>query len=83
MKCLNHSLSYYTNRTRKIAKQQRNWQIEKNNIQRENDIKNEYNKIQNKNPYKITTSKLAMWFLFFVCLGIIVFTGWSTVKGFD
>ena len=83
MRLLTRSQGYYMRRARKIARQQKKWEIEKINIQKENDIKNEYSTILNKNPYKITTSKLAMWFLFFLCLGIIFFTGYITLKEFS
>ena len=80
---LKKNRSYYKKRSRKIKQQQENWQIERINLKRENNIKNDYNKIQNKNPFKITTGKLAMWILLFLCLIVIVFTGWVTIKEFS
>lgn len=80
---LKKNRSYYKKRSRKIKQQQENWQIERINLKRENSIKNDYNKIQNKNPFKITTGKLAMWILLFLCLIVIVFTGWVTIKEFS
>ena len=80
---LKKNRSYYKRRSRKIKQQQENWQIERINLKRENSIKNDYNKIQNKNPFKITTGKLAMWILLFLCLIVIVFTGWVTIKEFS
>lgn len=80
---LKKNRSYYKKRSRKIRQQQENWQIERINLKRENSIKNDYNKIQNKNPFKITTGKLAMWILLFLCLIVIVFTGWVTIKEFS
>lgn len=80
---LKKNRSYYKKRSRKIKQQQENWQIERINLKRENSIKNDYNKIQNKNPFKITTGKLAMWILLFLCLVVIIFTGWVTIKEFS
>ena len=80
---LKKNRSYYKKRSKKIKQQQENWQIERINLKRENSIKNDYNKIQNKNPFKITTGKLAMWILLFLCLIVIVFTGWVTIKEFS
>ena len=80
---LKKNRSYYKRRSRKIKQQQENWQIERINLKRENSIKNDYNKIQNKNPFKITTGKLAMWILLFLCLVVIIFTGWVTIKEFS
>ena len=79
---LNKDRSYYKRRTRKIRRQEQNWAIEKVNLQRQNDIKNEYTDIINKKPRRITTGKLAMWFLFILCLGVIIFTGYITLKEF-
>ena len=80
---LKKNRSYYKKRSKKIKQQQENWQIERINLKRENSIKNDYNKIQNKNPFKITTGKLAMWILLFLCLVVIIFTGWVTIKEFS
>ena len=80
---LNKNKTFYYKRRRKIQKQQQNWKVERQNIQRENNIKNDFNKINNKNPFKITTSKKAMWFLFILCTLIILFTAWITLKEFQ
>lgn len=80
---LKKNRSYYKNRSRKIKQQQENWQIERLNLKRENSIRNDYNKIQNKNPFKITTGKLAMWILLLLCLIVIIFTSWVTIKEFS
>lgn len=80
---LNKNKSYYKNRAKKVKKQEENWQIQRINLKRHNDIKNDYNKIQNKNPFRITTGKLAMWTLLILCLIVIVFTGYVTIKEFS
>lgn len=80
---LNKSKSYYKNRAKKIRQQEQNWQIQRLNLKRRNDIKNDYNKIQNKNPFRITTGKLAMWILLALCFIVIIFTGVVTIKEFS
>lgn len=80
---LNKNKSYYKNRAKKVKKQEENWQIQRINLKRHNDIKNDYNKIQNKNPFRITTGKLAMWTLLILCLMVIIFTGYVTIKEFS
>lgn len=80
---LNKSKSYYKNRAKKIRQQEQNWQIQRLNLKRRNDIKNDYNKIQNKNPFRITTGKLAMWILLALCFVVIIFTGIVTIKEFS
>ena len=79
MRFLRHKRSFYLNRSCQISKEQKNWQIEKKNIQRQNDIKNEYNKLSNKNPFKITTGKLALWLFFIICIAVVIFIGWVTI----
>lgn len=80
---LNRNKSYYKDRAKKIKQQEENWQIQRLNLKRQNDIKNDYNKIQNKNPFKITTGKLAMWILLTLCLMVIIFTSFITIKEFS
>lgn len=80
---LNRNKSYYKNRAKKIRHQEENWQIQRLNLKKQNDIKNDYNKIQNKNPFKITTGKLAMWILLSLCLIVIIFTSFITIKEFS
>lgn len=77
---LNRDFRYYKRRSHQITQKEKKWQVQRLNIQRENDIKNDYNNIQNKNPFKITTGKLAMWFLLLLCLSVIIFTGWVTLQ---
>ena len=80
---LNKNKSYYKKRAKKVRRQQENWQIQRLTLKRRNDIKNDYNKIQNKNPFRITTGKLAMWILLILCLVVIIFTGYVTIKEFS
>ena len=80
---LNKNKSYYKKRAKKVRRQQENWQIQRLTLKRRNDIKNDYNKIQNKNPFRITTGKLAMWILLILCLVVIIFTGYITIKEFS
>ena len=80
---LNKNKSYYKERAKKVRRQQENWQIQRLTLKRRNDIKNDYNKIQNKNPFRITTGKLAMWILLILCLVVIIFTGYVTLKEFS
>ena len=80
---LDKNKSYYNKRAKKIKKQEENWQIQRLNLKRINDIKNDYNKIKNKNPFRITTGKLAMWALLILCLAVIIFTGFVTMKEFS
>lgn len=79
MRFLQHKKSYYLKRSLEIAKQQKNWQIEKENLQRQNDLKNQYNQLNKKDPYKVTTAKLALWLLFIITIAVIIFIGWVTV----
>lgn len=79
---LNKSKSYYKNRAEKILRQEQNWEIQRLNLKKENHIRNDYNKIRNKNPFKITTGKLAMWLLLALCALVIIFTSWITIKEF-
>lgn len=79
---LKRSKKYYNKKSEKITKQQEKWKIERLNIQRRNDMKNDFDAIQNKNPFRITTGKLAMWFLFILCVCVIIFTGWITLQQF-
>lgn len=77
---LNRSLIHYKKRSRQITQKQKKWVIQRFNIQRENDIRNDYKRIQNKNPFKLTTGKLAMWFLFVLCVVVVIFTGWIAIQ---
>ena len=83
MQFLKHNKSFYLKRSQDISKQEKNWQIEKKNIQRQNDLKNQYNELKNKNPFKVTTGKLALWLLFAIAIIVLLFIGWVTVAEFS
>ena len=79
---LNHNSKYYKKRSEKIKQQQQKWKIEKKNLQRQNVIKKQYKTVSQKNPFKITTGKLALWIMLIICIGVIIFTGYITVQQF-
>lgn len=83
MQFLKHNKSFYLKRSQDISKQEKNWQIEKKNIQRQNDLKNQYNELKNKNPFKVTTGKLALWLLFAIAIIVLLFIGQITVAEFS
>lgn len=72
--------SYYLKRSQEISMQEKKWEIEKQNIERENKIKAEQNELKQKNPYKLTMSKKMLIFLFINCTIIELFTGFIELR---
>ena len=70
----------YLTKSQRIATQERNWEIEKNNLERQNKIYKEYDELTKSNSRKLSASKKALIFLFINCSLIEIFTAWVTVQ---
>lgn len=70
----------YLEKSKAIAREEANWEIEKKNIERRNKIREEYKELTESAPNKLSMSKKALIFLFVNCSLIEIFTAWTTVK---
>lgn len=82
MLLLNGSKEKYEKRQKEINEKAENWEIERENIKKCNDIRDEYNQLTKSKTDKLSMSKKALIFLFINCTLVEIFTGWVTVKSF-
>jgi len=79
---LNGSKEKYEKRQKEINEKAENWEIERENIKKCNNIRDEYNQLTKSKTDKLSMSKKALIFLFINCTLVEIFTGWVTVKSF-
>lgn len=77
---LNKNKESYLKKSDQITKEEENWEIEKENLKRQNVIRGEYKELTKSAPSKLSTSKKALIFLFINCSLIEIFTLWVTIK---
>ena len=77
---LQGSKNKYLKKAARITKEEENWQIEKENLEKRNKIYEEYEKLTIMNTNKLSMSKKALIFLFISCSCIEIFTIWVTIK---
>lgn len=77
---LNKKKDFYLKRSNTLDTQEENWKIEKNNLQRENKIVEEYHELVSKKEH-ISTSKKLIAFLFINCSVVELVALWATVMG--
>ena len=77
---LQGSKNKYLKKAARITKEEENWQIEKENLEKRNKIYEEYEKLTTMNTNKLSMSKKALIFLFISCSCIEIFTIWVTIK---
>lgn len=82
MLLLNGSKEKYEKRQKEINEKVENWEIERENIKKCNDIRDEYNQLTKSKTDKLSMSKKALIFLFINCTLVEIFTGWVTIKSF-
>ena len=82
MLLLNGSKEKYEKRQKEINEKAENWEIERENIKKCNNIRDEYNQLTKSKTDKLSMSKKALIFLFINCTLVEIFTGWVTVKSF-
>ena len=82
MLLLNGSKEKYEKRQKEINEKAENWEIERENIKKCNDIRDEYNQLTKSKTDKLSMSKKALIFLFINCTLVEIFTGWVTIKSF-
>lgn len=82
MLLLNGSKEKYEKRQKEINEKVENWEIERENIKKCNNIRDEYNQLTKSKTDKLSMSKKALIFLFINCTLVEIFTGWVTVKSF-
>ena len=73
----------YLKKAEQLTKEEANWEIEKENIKRRNDIRNEYQQLTKSTPKQLPTSKKALIFLLVNCSLIEIFTLWVTIKSIN
>ena len=76
-----HSRAYYLRQARNISEQEKNWEVEKDNLTRISNLKKEKQEFKTSNK-KISTSKILIAFLFLNCTGIELYTGYIINKMF-
>ena len=76
-----HSRAYYLRQARNISEQEKNWEVEKDNLTRINNLKKEKQEFKTSSK-KISTSKILIAFLFLNCTGIELYTGYIINKMF-
>ena len=64
----------------RITKEEEIWQIEKENLERQNKIQDEYNQLTTTNESHLSMSKKALIFLLISCSCIEIFTIWVTIR---
>ena len=77
-----HSRTYYLRQAKNISEQEKNWEIEKDNLTRINNLKKEKQEFKTSSK-KISASKILMAFLFLNCTGIELYTGYIINKMFS
>ena len=77
---LQGSKNKYIKKAARITKEEENWQIEKENLEKRNKIYEEYEKLTTMSTNKLSMSKKALIFLFISCSCIEIFTIWVTIK---
>lgn len=82
MLLLNGSKEKYEKRQKEINEKVENWEIERENIKKCNNIRDEYNQLTKSKTDKLSMSKKALIFLFINCTLVEIFTGWVTIKSF-
>lgn len=82
MLLLNGSKEKYEKRQKEINEKVENWEIERENIKKCNNIRNEYDQLTKSKTDKLSMSKKALIFLFINCTLVELFTGWVTIKSF-
>lgn len=82
MLLLNGSKEKYEKRQKEINEKVENWEIERENIKKCNNIRDEYNQLTKSKTDKLSMSKKALIFLFINCTLVELFTGWVTIKSF-
>lgn len=75
--------SKYLKKAELVNQQVENWQIEKENLEKQSKIRHEYQVLTESTPSKLSMSKKALIFLFINCTMIEIFTGWVTIRNFD
>jgi len=73
----------YLKKAAQLTKEEENWEIEKENIKRRNNIQKEYEQLTNSAPKQLSTSKKALIFLLVNCSLIEIFTLWVTIKSIN
>lgn len=79
---LPHRKAFYLKRSKDISKQQEKWKIEKENIKKENAIKQQYEELTEEKR-RITTSKLVLLIFLILVVAIFIFIGWATIAEFS
>ena len=64
----------------RITKEEEIWQTEKENLERQNKIQDEYNQLTTTNESHLSMSKKALIFLLISCSCIEIFTIWVTIR---
>lgn len=82
MLLLNGSKEKYEKRQKEINEKVENWEIERENIKKCNNIRDEYIQLTKSKTDKLSMSKKALIFLFINCTLVELFTGWVTIKSF-
>ena len=77
---LRRAKAEYLKESKRISREEANWEIEKKNIERRNKIREEYEELTKSAPNKLTMSKKALIFLFINCSLIEIFTMWATIR---
>lgn len=70
----------YIDKAKQIAKEEENWEIERENLKKRKKIREEYNELTKSAVNSLTMSKKALIFLFISCTFIEIFTAWVTVQ---
>lgn len=70
----------YLDRAKQVAKEEENWEIEKENLKKRRKIREEYNNLTKSTVNSLTMSKKALIFLFVSCTFIEIFTAWVTIQ---
>ena len=77
---LSHPTYTYLDKSKTINEEEKNWEIERENIKRRNKIREEYDELTRTPSTKLSTSKKALIFLFISCTIIEIFTIWVTIQ---